>query len=226
MLANDYHSVGIDTSAEAIRMAAERFPQVDFRAGFAPDDLGDCIGQAELVMLNDVLEHVPDDFCLLSSILAAMKPGAYCLITVPADLRLWSPHDESFGHYRRYDLPRLQRVWADLPVETVMTSYFNTRLYPVIRLLRAWNRRRGQAGGRAGTDFEIPSRPVNALLTRLFAGERHRLLNLLSGSSTHGYRAGVSLVAVLQRREGPVEIQGKPADVAADYFDPVGIGRA
>lgn len=225
-LADGYHSVGIDTSAEAIRMAAERFPGVDFRAGFAPGDLGDCIGQAELVMLNDVLEHVPDDFQLLSSILAAMKPGAYCLITVPANLRLWSPHDEAFGHYRRYDLPRLQRVWDDLPVQAVMCSYFNTRLYPIIRALRAWNRLRGQSGGRAGTDFEIPSRPINSMLTKVFAGERHRLIKLLTGSTTLGYPVGVSLVAVLQRGAGQFEIQAKPADVAADYFDPVGIGRA
>ena len=219
-LADDYRAVGIDTSAEAIRMAAQRFPGVDFRAGYAPDDLSDCIGQAELVMLNDVLEHVPDDFQLLTSLLAAMQPGAYCLITVPADLRLWSPHDESFGHYRRYDRQRLSRVWAELPVETVLCSYFNTRLYPIIRLLRGWNRRRGQTAGMAGTDFDIPSRPVNWLLQKVFAGERHRLFGLLGDHDGNAYARGVSLVAILRRGAGEIATATKPADVAADYFDP------
>ena len=40
---------------------------------------------------------------MLSGLLAAAAPGAYFLLTVPADESLWSEHDESFGHYRRYD---------------------------------------------------------------------------------------------------------------------------
>jgi hypothetical protein len=166
---------------------------------------------------------VPDDFQLLTSLLAAMQPGAYCLITVPADLRLWSPHDESFGHYRRYDRQRLRRVWAELPVDTVLCSYFNTRLYPIIRLMRSWNRRRGQTVGMAGTDFEIPSRPVNWLLQKVFAGERHRLFGLLADTDQQGYRRGVSLVAILRRGAGEIATATKPADVAADYFDPVAV---
>ena len=90
--------------------------------------------------------------------------------TVPADESLWSEHDESFGHYRRYDRARLEGVWAGLPVTTLLVSYFNSRLLPLVRLVRAWNRRRGRAAGRAGTDFWLPSPPVNALLTAIFAG--------------------------------------------------------
>ncbi len=219
-LADGYHAIGIDTSAEAIRMAAERFPGVDFRAGYAPADLSDCLGQAQLVMLNDVLEHVPDDFQLFTSLLAGMQPGAYCLITVPADLRLWSPHDESFGHYRRYDLQRLRRLWADLPVETVLCSHFNTRLYPLIRLLRGWNRWRGQAAGRAGTDFEIPRPPVNWVLQKVFGGEGGRLASLLNDPSGRAFPYGVSLIAILRRGQGAMVPTCKPADVAADHHGP------
>ncbi|NIP85221.1 MAG: methyltransferase domain-containing protein, partial [Planctomycetales bacterium] len=219
-LASDYHAVGIDTSAEAIRMAAERFLGVDFRAGYAPEDLGDCFGEAQLVMVNDVLEHVPDDFRLLTSLLAAMRRGAYCLITVPADVRLWSVHDETFGHYRRYDLPRLSRLWRDLPVETVVCSHFNARLYPLIRGLRTWHRWRGKSAGRAGTDFQMPSRPVNWLLQQIFAGERQSLGRLLEDPSCRTYPRGVSLLAVLRRGPGPLATLAKPADVAADAYDP------
>jgi hypothetical protein len=112
-------------------------------------------------------------------------------------------------------------VWAELPVETVLCSYFNTRLYPIIRLLRGWNRRRGQTAGMAGTDFDIPSRPVNWLLQKVFAGERHRLFGLLAKADQQGYRRGVSLVAVLRRGTDPIAVTNKPSDVVADYFDPV-----
>ena len=166
-----------------------------------PGDLGELAGQARLFLLTDVLEHVADDYAMLSELLAAASPGCYFLLTVPADESLWSEHDESFGHYRRYDRARLEGVWAGLPVTTLLVSYFNSRLLPVVRLVRAWNRRRGQAAGRAGTDFWLPSPPVNRLLTATFAGEATRLVAALHGQK-RGYRAGASLVALLRREPG------------------------
>jgi SAM-dependent methyltransferase len=219
-LADDYRCLGIDTSEEAVQLAGQRFPAVEFRHGFAPDDLADCIEDADLIMLNDVLEHVPDDFELLSKLLAAARPGTRFLLTVPADLALWSVHDESFGHYRRYDLDRFARIWHGLPVEPLLLSYFNSRLYPLVRTIRTWNRWRGQSSGRVGTDFAMPSRATNRALTSLFSGERHRLGRMLESGQGRAYRRGVSLIAILERQEGDIPIRSKPDDVAADYFDP------
>ncbi len=101
---------------------------------------------------------------MFSRLLAAAPTGCYFLLTVPADQSLWSKHDESFGHYRRYDANRLESVWAGLPVSTLLISYFNSRLLPLIRLIRAWNRRRSHAAGRAGTDFWMPNPLSNFLL--------------------------------------------------------------
>src|SRR5437773_2605103 len=70
-LADDYRCVGIDTSAEAIDSARRRFPRVDFLVGRAPADLGSLAAEARLFLLTDVLEHVPDDFAMLSELLAA-----------------------------------------------------------------------------------------------------------------------------------------------------------
>lgn len=219
-LADSYHAVGIGTSADAIRFASERYPDVDFRGGFAPDDLGDCLPQAKLVMMMDVLEHVPDDFQLLSSMMAATQPGTYFLLTVPANLALWSPHDEAFGHYRRYDMARFRQLWQGLPVEQRMLTPFNSRLYPLVRLIRGWNRRRAQATGAVGTDFNIPKPWTNAALRTIFAGEHHRLVRTLQGKKTRRPTEGVSLMAVLQRGDAPVDVCTKPLDVT-DYFDPV-----
>ena len=129
-LADEYRCVGIDTSAEAIDLARPRFPKVHFLQGRAPADLGPLMEEARLVLLMDVLEHVSDDFALLSELLAAAAPGPISSLTVPADMALWSEHDESFGHYRRYDQARLEKVWAGLPVTPRLVSYFNARLLP------------------------------------------------------------------------------------------------
>ena len=58
------------------------------------------------------------------------------------------------------------------------------------------------------------------LLTRCFAGERHRLVRMAQGAPITPYRQGVSLIALLQRGEGVVAPRQKPDFVAEDAFDP------
>ncbi|REK10924.1 MAG: class I SAM-dependent methyltransferase [Planctomycetota bacterium] len=219
-LAGDYKCVGVDTSADAIRLARRRFPNVQFVRGFAPQAVEEVLRRARLVMLCDVLEHVPDDFSLFSELLAATEPGTYFLVTVPANLSLWSEHDESFGHYRRYDALRLAQVWEDLPARALFVSHFNSRLYPLVKAVRSWNQLRGTAAGRAGTDFEMPPSRVNRALARCFAGERRRLVRLARQELAAPYRRGVSLMALLERAPGPVHTRHKPSHVAPDVFNP------
>jgi SAM-dependent methyltransferase len=214
-LSDAYRCVGIDTSEVAISLARARFPQVRFHCGLAPEDLGPSAGEASLYLLMDVLEHVPDDFHLLSSLFESSRPGTHFLITVPADPQLWSQHDVSHLHYRRYDQARFERIWQGLPVTTLACSYFNARLYPVIKSLRTINRWRNRTSGEADTDFWLPSPVVNRGLRRIFAGEQRTLVNLVAGG-TKPYRRGVSLLALLRRDAGRVTPLTRPDDVAPD----------
>ncbi|MCA9100446.1 MAG: class I SAM-dependent methyltransferase [Planctomycetales bacterium] len=225
-LADAYRCVGIDTSEDGIRLARQRFPHVEFLQGFAPQGLGDVIRNVDVMLLTDVLEHVPDDFRLLSELLAALPVGAYLVATVPANEALWSPHDEAFGHYRRYDLPRFRRVWQGLPVAELLASAYNARLYPVVKAIRGLNRLRGASHGAEGTDFRLPAAPVNNFLRRTFAGEADVLLERLDRRRSHGYSQGVSLIAVLRREAGPLVPRNRPSDVAADRHQPRNRGEA
>ncbi len=216
----EYACVGIDPSREAIALARRRFPGTRFISGRAPRDVAGAMQEARLILLMDVLEHVPDDFAFLSELLAASTPGAHFLITVPANPSFWSEHDESNGHYRRYEPDRLSRAWSGLPVTTRLLSYFNARLYPIARTVRAWSRWRGRATGMAGTDVSLPGRPVNAILETILAGEGRVLIEALSGRRRRGYSAGVSLVALIRREVGEIVPRNKPGDVAPDFYDP------
>ena len=178
-LSNDYRCVGIDPSERGIESARSRFPGVEFICGHAPGDLGETCEMADVLLLMDVIEHVPDDFWLVSQLLSAMKPGAHLVIAVPADESLWSRHDESFGHYRRYDRARLERVWQGLAVTTRLVSHYNARLYPLIKLIRQVNQRRGASSGQAGTDFNIPPRLMNSALCQIFSGEAGKLVGAI-----------------------------------------------
>jgi SAM-dependent methyltransferase len=219
-LADGYRCVGIDTSPEAIELAARRFPSVQFLCGMAPGDLGEVVDTARLYLLMDVMEHVHDDFELLSELLAAAAPGSCFLITVPAHLSLWSPHDVAFGHYRRYDRDRLMAVWKGLPVSVKLCSYYNARLYPLVRSIRAVNRLLRRSSGAEGTDFKLPAPAINQFLEQTFAGESRTLLDVLDGKRRQGYRTGVSLMALIQREPGKIQVRQKPDFIAADLYNP------
>ena len=111
-------------------------------------------------------------------------------------------------------------MWRSLAVRERFVSPFNARLLPIVKTVRCWNRRQGRAGGMAGTDFRQPGVVANSMLTRCFAGEGHRLARLAHGEEAKPFRAGVSLMALVQRQAGPVEPRHKPLDIAADIYDP------
>ena len=227
-LAESAAVLGMDSSAKAVELARQRFPEVEFVRGTGPADLAGRLSEVRVAMLMDVIEHLPDDFEAVSGWLSALPVGANLLITVPADPRLWSRHDEVFGHYRRYTLPRLARVWEGLPVTCRLLSAYNARLYPVVRAVRAWRRLRG--GTERGDDFSMSAAPINAGLQRMFAGEARRLLEVMDRPAGdgrgQGYRHGVSLIAVLRREAGQIAVRRRPADVEPDRHNPAAAAAA
>ncbi|MEK7655588.1 MAG: class I SAM-dependent methyltransferase [Patescibacteria group bacterium] len=64
-------------------------------------DLADIGGKSDLVMMIDALEHVDED-AGLSCATRLISDDGYLLISVPADMRLWSKKDEDCGHRKRY----------------------------------------------------------------------------------------------------------------------------
>lgn len=215
VFSRDYRCIGIDPIAKAIQFARERFQGPEFRQGHAPGDFPDLMKEADIVLLADVLEHVEDDFHMISSLLASMKPGAHLLIMAPADPSLWSAHDRGFEHYRRYTLSRLRATWRDLPVEERVVSYCNARLYVLAKVARLIARLKGSALGPHDTDLSLPCDLLNALFRRVFAGEHKRLLRVLEGKALP-YRSGVSVIALLKRLPGECVVRSRPKDVRAD----------
>ena len=194
-----YQCVGIDTSEEAIHHARKRFPEVSFINGIAPEDLGQLAETADAFMLTDVLEHVEDDREMFAHLLGSMRTGTHIVITVPADPSLWTKHDVSFGHYRRYTKEKLTEVWSKQPVRVKLLSAFNTRLCPIVKTIRVIRKITNTSGRNAGTDITLPPGPINTLLTNVFSGERSRLLGILKQQTNTPYKRGVSLVAVLEK---------------------------
>lgn len=191
--------LGIDASPLAIEFAENKFPAGQFRCGRMPDDLQDIAADITLFTLLDVLEHVEDDRAFLSDLISLAPRGANILITVPALKSLWSPHDVANHHCRRYEKGELQATWSGLPVDCRMIGFFNARLYFIIKLVRLFAKLRNSAVGEGGSDFVVPSRPVNRLLTAIFDGELSKIIHQVDNPDAPTYRVGASLMAVLRK---------------------------
>lgn len=133
----------------------------------------------DLIVLLDVLEHVEEDGLSLVEIYKKQKPGGYLLITVPAFPALWSAHDESHHHKRRYTLKTLRPIVREAGYNIIFHSYINTILFPIIAGLRIIKRSHG------GDDLFMPPNILNNLLYRIFEIECHllKLVSLPFGSS-------------------------------------------
>ncbi len=214
-----YVRVGVDGSADAVEFARRLHPNVEFIVGDPFEVAQRHIAESDAILLTDVIEHVEDDFEFLSRTVREMKEGAQLIVTVPADMGLWSPHDEAVLHFRRYDMPRFERVWQSLPVKVRLKSAWNARLYPVVWAARQVARRLGTSLGRGRTDFSLPPGPLNLFLERIFTGESRALIDAVD-RDFQPFRIGVSLIALLERVAGEAQIQKKPDDLAPDPFDP------
>lgn len=198
-LRHRYRALGVDPSMSAIEYARRRFPQGCFLCGYPPQDVPQ-LPQADAVLLLDVLEHVQDDRQLLRGLVDATKPGCWFVVTVPADMRLWSSHDVTHGHFRRYELGELRELLAGAPVDIRLTSFFNSRLYWLVRAVRWWSRRAGRSLGPGGTDLWVPPSWLNRLLAEIFASEARHLVDCLTQARPRTrWRRGVSLLLVAVR---------------------------
>ncbi len=64
----------------------------------------------DLILLADVLEHMPNDFSALKYLLSLLADNGTLLIYVPACQFLFSNFDSSIGHFRRYSIPTLSQI--------------------------------------------------------------------------------------------------------------------
>lgn len=202
--ADEYNVTAIDSSVDAIHIAKTIYPnkkQIFHHSSEETicEEIQKKLASANIVLLLDVLEHMPEDIKAVSTILNLVSSGCYILITVPADMSLWSPHDESFGHYRRYTLESLQSTWQDFDVNELFISYFNSRLYPLIKIIRTLNRFFDSTSGLAGTDVKMPNHIINKLLCIIFAGESRVLKDVLHQKRKAGFLKGASLIAIIRK---------------------------
>ncbi|MDP9393045.1 MAG: class I SAM-dependent methyltransferase [Actinomycetota bacterium] len=128
----------------------------------------------DLVLAFDVLEHLQDDAAAVAEVRRVLRPGGTYLVAVPADMALWSAHDEAVGHVRRYARPELVDLISSAGLEVQHARSWNVLLRPVAK----WHRRTVR-----GSDLQRMRPVVNAGLRGVVALERLLRTGSLPGVS-------------------------------------------
>jgi hypothetical protein len=86
----------------------------------------------DILMMLDVIEHVPDDRSFLGGLVAqSLAPGGQVLVSVPAWQSLFSAHDTALKHFRRYSPAACRALLADQGLEAVRSGgLFHSLLFP------------------------------------------------------------------------------------------------
>ncbi len=152
---------------DGARAFAEARSGLKLKGGYLPDVPIDD-GAYDLIVLLDVLEHIPDDVGALAYLKAKLAPGGKLLLTVPGAPWMWSAHDVAHHHQRRYTTAQLRGVVGAAGFAPRFSTHFNSLLFPVVAVVRL----AGKLLGKDGDDDKMPSAPVNAVLKGIFATER------------------------------------------------------
>ncbi len=113
---------GIDSSKGAIKIARKKGLQVK---------LGNCLNlkfktrSLSVITAIDVLEHIKDDKKAINECYRVLKKDGYLIISVPFKKKLWRSDDEQVGHFRRYELKDIKRLFKNkFKIEKVRYSGF------------------------------------------------------------------------------------------------------
>jgi SAM-dependent methyltransferase len=79
----------------------------------------------DTILYMDVLEHIADDRAELERAAGQLKPGGHLIVLAPAHQWLFTPFDESIGHFRRYTR-RTLRDAAPAKLSLVKLTYMDS----------------------------------------------------------------------------------------------------
>lgn len=140
----------------------------------------------------DVLEHIDDHVGALKEWKRIIKDDGAIVLTVPAYQWLWSDHDVSLYHKRRYTTKLLAKAADEAGLRPLKKSYAIVFSLPMVVGFRMLNKLLGRKTDSETSYVDIPNW-TNTLFTKLLYAEAkiHKNIN---------FPAGTSVVAILKKK--------------------------
>lgn len=198
MLEKFGHVDNVDTSDDAIAFVKTRgnknIMKVDGIDLPYEDKTYDVVGAF------DVLEHIEDDKRALFEWKRVLKDDGVIVITVPAYQWLWSEHDASLHHRRRYTVKSLMTVAAEAGLKPEKKSYAISFSLPLVIGYRVASKALNRKGGSETSYVPVP-RSINKFFTVLLKVEAklHDKISL---------PAGTSVITILHKNDSRVRRKG------------------
>jgi SAM-dependent methyltransferase len=147
----------------------------------------------DLVCAFDVLEHIDRDKDALKEWARVLRDDGAVVITVPAYQWLWTEHDVSLHHKRRYTRQRLTSAAKAAGLEPKKTSYAIVFSLPLVVGFRFLNKVLNRKTDSETSYVKVPQL-INSIFSNLLYGEA-KLHKVMS------FPAGTSVVAIFQKTE-------------------------
>jgi len=138
----------------------------------------------DLVGAFDVLEHIEHDEDALKEWLRVLKPGGFVVMTIPAHQWLWSDHDVSLHHFRRYTTKEVKNKAKNAGLHPKRVSYAIAFSVPLIIGFRVMNKLLNRKVDSETSYVPVP-KFVNSFFTNLLSVEAasHKVIKLPIGTS-------------------------------------------
>ena len=164
-------ATGLDFSETALSFCRKRGAERLVQA--RGEQLPFADGSFGAVTAFGVVEHIEADRAAMAEWARVLQPGGSLVLLTSAYQWLWSGHDVSNHHTRRYVTREVAGLLRDAGLVPTKVSYVNSILFPPILLVRLIERlRRGSRPPEPHKDTgEVPA-PVNRVLLWLIGFEQ------------------------------------------------------
>ena len=201
LLRRSFDCLGLDFSADALRLARQRHAGALLQASIEQIPLPEQC--CDLILSSDVLYHrgVGNDVGALIELRRCLRPGGCLLLNLPAFGWLQSTHDRAIHTARRYTRGEVIAKLERARLEPRRVHYWNWLLFPPLAALRTLRGlRQGPAPGRpapsgavapTASDLAALPGPVNWTLDRLLAVE--------AALGSARFLPGLSIMALARR---------------------------
>jgi SAM-dependent methyltransferase len=132
-------------------------------------------GVFDVAIALDILEHVEDDVAAMAEIYRVLRPGGILVLSVPAFMSLWGPHDVALHHFRRYRREEMTKRLRSVGLQVETATYAVFLLFPIVVIARFFEKRR-----KGPAKAQLPSVPgwMNNLLIGILNVEKSLITKL------------------------------------------------
>lgn len=132
LLTSGIKGTAVEISEKAHRHLAQKFNEAA-EIKLIHGDFFDLVGQFDLVLAFEVLEHLGDDRAGLRKLHGLLRPQGTLLLSVPAHKRKWGPCDVLSGHLRRYDKVEMVEKLAGTGFQSIQVWCYG---FPLMNVLK------------------------------------------------------------------------------------------